>query len=85
MIDTPLSSSWFATPAISEKAEYFEGENIIAEYRITFAERLVAQDSSSAIVRITYRNGCYALSAFWPERMPEVGLLDFSYSTSCHL
>ena len=24
----------------------------------------------------TYRNGCYALSAFWPERMPEVGLLN---------
>ena len=24
----------------------------------------------------TYRNGCYALSAFWPERMPEVGLFD---------
>ena len=24
----------------------------------------------------TYRNGCYALSAFWPDSMPEVGLFD---------
>ena len=24
----------------------------------------------------TYRNGCYALSEFWPDSMPKVGLFD---------